>query len=320
MALLQVNDLRVELGGQEVISNACLELDAGECIGIVGESGSGKSITCRAITGMLPRIGARVAAGSIRLGGRELAQAGQAEWRTVRGSSVVMVPQASLAGLDPVMRVGAQLSETIRRRDRGSNTSGRARELLEQVQLPDAERVLRSYSHQLSGGMRQRVMIALAIAARPDLLIADEPTTALDVTVQRAIIEMLDELRRDTGMGLVLVSHDLGVVRSIARQVYVMYGGMTVESGSTSAILDKPRHPYTQALLNADPDLVQRGARLTGLGGQPPAPDEWRQACRFAPRCEHVHDECVIDLPQLESTGERSSVACLRWTEIAQHA
>jgi oligopeptide/dipeptide ABC transporter ATP-binding protein len=317
--LLQVTQLGIALRGQEVVTDASLELQAGQCVGMVGESGSGKSVTCRAITGMLPRIGGTVTSGSILLEGRELAGLDPSEWRALRGRRIGLVPQASLAGLDPVMRVGSQLAETVRRWDRKADRRRRSLALLEQVRMPDPERVLKSYPHQLSGGMRQRAMIALALAPQPTLLLADEPTTALDVTVQQAIIEMLDEVRRETGMGLVIVSHDLSMMRSITRRVYVMYGGVTVETGPTDEVLSHPRHPYTQALLGAAPDTVPRGVRLIGVPGQPPAPDEWRDDCRFATRCDHATDRCLDGRPALEMADEWSSVACARWTEINAH-
>ncbi len=262
--LLEARDVTISLGGEPKVAGVSLSVHAGECVALVGESGSGKTLTCRALLGSLHRIGGSME-GSVRLRGREVAQASPAEWRRLRGSVLGFVPQASMAGLDPVMRVGDQLVETVRRHDSGVSARGRALELLQQVEMPSPETVLRSYPHQLSGGMRQRVMIALSLAGRPRLLIADEPTTALDVTVERAILELLLRLCRDERMGLLLISHDLGVVRRVADRVSVMRAGEQVEQGITAEVLSRPRHPYTAALLAADPALVEPGQRLAGV-------------------------------------------------------
>ena len=311
-----VEGLAIAIGGQEVVTDVTFSVARGECLGIVGESGSGKSVTCRALTGLLPRIGGEVIRGEAYIDGEPVAHAPQARWRALRGRSVALIPQASLAALDPVMRIGKQLTGTIRLVDGECDPRQRAKELLEQVQIHDSQRVSRAYPHQLSGGMRQRVMIALALAARPQLLIADEPTTALDVTIQAGILSLLDELRRSTGVALILVTHDLAVVRSVADQVTVMYGGMTFESGSRRAVLAEPRNPYTRALIAADPGIAARGERLAGLPGMPPTPGAWPPGCRFAPRCPNHEARCDAGLPVIESEDDRS-VACVRWRELA---
>jgi ABC-type dipeptide/oligopeptide/nickel transport system ATPase component len=266
--LLAASDLSISIGEKHLVNGVSLNVRAGECVALVGESGSGKSLTCRALLGTLHRIGASMT-GALTIDGRDMSSATEHDWRTLRGKNVGFVPQASMAGLDPVMRVGQQLLETIRLHDGpGTNLKVRALELLAQVEMPDPEKVYRSYPHQLSGGMRQRVMIALALAGRPKVLIADEPTTALDVTVERAILDLLSKLCREEQMGLLLVTHDLGVVRRSAQRVYVMRAGQLVEHGETAEVLARPTHPYTIALLAADPALVQPGQRLIGVAGE----------------------------------------------------
>lgn len=262
--LISATHLSIEIASRQLVSEVSLEVSAGETVALVGESGSGKSLTCRSFLGTLSRIGGAMT-GELSIAGQEMSNATELEWRALRGRFVGFVPQASMAGLDPVMRIGAQLMETIRLHDGRTNGKKRAFELLEQVEMSSPERVFRSYPHQLSGGMRQRVMIALALAGRPKVLIADEPTTALDVTVERAVLQLLNGLCREEQMGLLLVTHDLSVVRRTADRVYVMRAGELVESGNTGEVLSSPTHPYTAALLAADPALVKTGERLVGV-------------------------------------------------------
>jgi len=315
--LLAVRDLRVRVGGQELLTHVDFELEAGTCLSLVGESGSGKSLTCRAITGTMPRIGGEICGGSVVLDGDELVGVPEREWRRIRGRRVALVPQASLSSLDPVMTIGRQLAETIKRHDRGANVRERTLELLRQVALPNPELVAKSYPHELSGGMRQRVVIALAIAPRPTLLLADEPTTALDVTVQRGILELLRDLCKAQSISLVLVTHDLAVVESIADRVAIVYAGMTIEEGSVRDVFDNPRHPYTRALLAARPALDDgtRG-RPARIAGSPPAPEDWAPGCRFAPRCPHATDVCAAQLPPAVAVGVKHRAACIRVEEI----
>jgi oligopeptide/dipeptide ABC transporter ATP-binding protein len=315
-ALLEVRDLAISIGGREHVTSVEFSLQAGECVGIVGETGSGKSLSCRAITGTLQRVGGTVTRGTVTFDGTDLTHAPDRTWRALRGRRIALVPQSSLSGLDPVMRVGAQLVETVRHLDGRDKPRRRALELLEQVQLNDPERVFASYPHQLSGGMRQRVMIALAIAGSPDLLVADEPTTALDVTVQRGILELLDSLRSQTGMSLVLVTHDLAVVEAMSHGIAVVYAGVTVENGSTARVLERSAHPYTRALLDARPSAVARGGRLRGIPGAPPSAEHWPPGCRFAPRCEHAAPVCEQRQPPLDRTGEDRASACVRHEEL----
>jgi oligopeptide/dipeptide ABC transporter ATP-binding protein len=314
--LVSVDQAAVSIGKRELLSSVSLTVARGECLGLVGETGSGKSLTCRILTGTLGRLGGRVTRGSASFDGMDLVALDERRWRQVRGHRVALVPQNSLSCLDPIMTVEHQVVETVRHL-RGSSDAPRvALELLEQVQMPRASEVLRSYPHQLSGGMRQRVMIALAIAGQPELLVADEPTTALDVTVQREIMHLLTGLRRETGMSLIVVTHDLGLVAAISDRLAIMYAGATVEFGPTAHVLSHPKHPYTQALLAARPSLAHRGRRLTPVGGYPPSPEEWPAGCRFAPRCPFVQPACQDAPPALRTIEPERRVRCIRAEEL----
>jgi peptide/nickel transport system permease protein len=312
----EIQDLAISVAGRQVVTRVDLDIAAGEGVGLVGESGSGKSVTCRSLIGLLGFIGATVTAGQVWIAGRDMTSASQREWQALRGRTVSLVPQASLAGLDPLIQVGAQLREVVRRHDRGTDVSARTLELLDQVQMPDPQRVLRSYPHELSGGMRQRAMIALAIAGRPALLIADEATTALDATIQRSILKLLSGLRADLGMALLLVSHDLAVIRSATDRVAVMYAGTIVERAASRELFVHPRHPYTAGLAAADPALVPRGKPLRSMVGDPPQPGAWAPGCRFAPRCVYQRPVCEQALPPLIDQGGHA-VACVRAAEIS---
>ena len=290
--MLAVEDLSIGLveskSNLPVVDAVSLGISMGETVGLVGESGSGKSMLCRALVGTLHRHGAAVTGGSIRFEGQELAGASEAVWRRVRGRKIAYVPQSSLAGLNPVLTVGKQLTGLIRsagaegRADGGSARS-RARELLEMVEIPRVASVMNERPHQLSGGMRQRVVIAGALARSPDLLIADEPTTALDVRVQARILDLLRRLRDQLGMSLLLVSHDLAVVEEVCDMIVVLYAGAIMEAGPQEAIRNRSRHPYTAGLVAA--------ARMDISGGFEPIPGEapsvgaWPDGCRFWPRC-----------------------------------
>ena len=273
--LLSLKGVSVELAGRTVIRDVSLDVARGESLALVGESGSGKTVTARVITGLIGRIGGQVTEGSMEFDGQVIAQDDPA-WSALRGKRIAMVPQASLSSLDPVVRVGNQISETVRALDPGANVAQRSRELLDHVHMPRIEEVLKSYPHELSGGMRQRVMIALALAGRPELMVADEPTTALDVTVQANILKLLGELRRETGMSLLMIAHDLAVVGLVSERVAVMRNGEILETGSTRDVLTNPRHAYTKALLAARPETSPPGLPLAVLDrstGELRAPD-----------------------------------------------
>jgi oligopeptide/dipeptide ABC transporter ATP-binding protein len=315
-ALLEVRDLAARIGHHEVLSGVNLAVGAAQCLGLVGETGSGKTLTCRALIGLLPRIGAEVTHGSVLFEDRDLVPLRQRDWHRLRGREIAFVPQSSLTGLDPVMTVGRQLAETIRLLDPQAQPRSRALELLDMVEMPNPKQTLDRYPHQLSGGMRQRAMIALAIVGRPKLLLADEPTTALDVTVQRSILELLSTLRQATHMSLIIVTHDLGVVESVTDDVAIMYAGSTVEIGATKDVLSRPQHPYTRALLDSRPSARAEGARLTTIPGQPPSAGDWPDGCRYAPRCPFVQNRCRERVPQLTSMPHGHLAACLRQEEL----
>ena len=318
--LLTITGLGVEIGGLPVLSDVSLSLPAHGVLGLVGETGSGKSITCRALVGLLGRINGRVVAGSAQLGDQALHALDERGWSLIRGRQIGFVPQASLNALDPVMTIGNQLREAVRVLDPGTDIKARSIELLDLVRLPDPKEMLRRYPHELSGGMRQRVMIAFALAGRPRLLLADEPTTALDVTVQKAILEVFADLRTDTGMSLLLVTHDLGVVADVADTVAVMYGGTVVEFGSTQQVMSSPSHPYTFALLGARPTARGQDERLVTIPGLPAVPGQWPSGCRFAPRCAYAREVCRAEQPALLPLADGRSTACHGWPDPHKEA
>jgi oligopeptide/dipeptide ABC transporter ATP-binding protein len=313
--LLAVEDLRVRFKTQRglvhAVNGISFDVRPGETLGLVGESGCGKSVTALTTMGILPRA-ARIASGSIRLDGRELLGLSERQWRRVRGKEIAMIFQDPMTSLNPVLTVGAQLREAIEEHldlDRKAATR-RAVELLEQVGIPSPADRLRNYPHQFSGGMRQRVMIAIALACEPKLLIADEPTTALDVTIQAQILDLLRDLVADRGTSLVLITHDLGVVAGMCERVKVMYAGTLIEEGSASELFAAPRHPYTLGLLQSVPRLdAGRKQPLRPIPGAPRNMLSEPVSCPFAPRCRNRIDRCDAELPQLErlDTGQRAA-------------
>jgi oligopeptide transport system ATP-binding protein len=341
--VLAVRDLSVEFptgdGIVSAVNGVDFDLAAGETLAILGESGSGKSVTAQAVMGLIERPG-RVVAGSVRFGGVDLLAASGEERRRVRGSGLAMVFQDPLSALNPVWSVGFQIGELFRVHRGLSRREARRRavELLDRVRIPAAAQRVGEYPHQFSGGMRQRVMIAMALALDPKVLIADEPTTALDVTVQAQILELLDELRAETGMGVLLITHDLGVVAETAHRVAVMYAGRIVETGPTDAVLAGPGHPYTEGLLASVPrGQSGREERLRPIAGAPPSLAHIPPGCPFHPRCPYVIDRCRAErppltvltsrhensrnppehLPKPESPAERA-VACWRSEEVGR--
>jgi len=305
-AILRVDDLKVgfatEDGVVEAVGGVSFELQPGEVLAIVGESGSGKSVTAQTITGLTRAPNAKIT-GSVSYRGRELIGLDDDQLRDIRGEQIAMVFQDPMSSLNPVYRVGDQISEMIRaHRDVSKReASHRAIELLRSVGIPNPERRVRHYPHEFSGGMRQRVMIAMALALEPEVLIADEPTTALDVTVQAQILRLLDQLNRDRDLAVILITHDLGVVAEVADRVLVMYAGQIVEDATLDEIFYDPQHPYTWGLLGSLMRLDQsRTARLAQIPGQPPSLLAPPSGCRFAPRCPHAFDKCH-ELPALEA-------------------
>ncbi|WP_138760780.1 dipeptide/oligopeptide/nickel ABC transporter permease/ATP-binding protein, partial [Modestobacter altitudinis] len=319
-AVLEVRDLTVSVDdGPQLVSDVSFTLQPGRVLGLVGESGCGKTMTARSLLGLLPD-GVSVSGGSILWQGRDLVGLSEKQANAVRGREIAMISQEPMVALDPMFSVAYQLIGPIRRfRGVGRREARQvAAQLLRQVGIVDADRVLKSYPHQLSGGMAQRVCIALALTGQPQLLIADEPTTALDVTVQAEILSLLRALVRDTGLSVVIVSHDLGVVADICDDVVVMYAGQVVESGRTAPVLDDAAHPYTMALLGANPhvpDGVPMPTRLASIAGTVPAPGSWPTGCRFAGRCQFTQDKCTRPFPALPAHGD-GSVLCIRVNEV----
>lgn len=296
--ILEVRDLTVEFRASRawvrVVDGVSFSVCAGETLAVLGESGSGKTATGLALLGLLPRRSARVTGGEILFNGQNLAAQSAKGWQRVRGTGIGMVFQDPLSALNPLQSVGNQVSEGLRRRGL-SRQAGRAAaaELLQKVGIPDATGRLDDYPHQFSGGMRQRVMIAIALALRPRVLVADEPTTALDVTVQAQIMRLLLDLQRETGMGLILISHDLGVVAETADKVAIMYAGRVVESGPLRDVYENPAHPYTRGLLAAIPRLETRPVRMATIPGAPPDFANLPAGCSYRPRCYQVAERCV---------------------------
>jgi len=324
VALLSVQDLCVEFatpkGVVRAVDGASFDVAPGEVMGLVGESGSGKTVTCRSIMRLFPSRAARIAGGRILFEGRDLVPLDEAEMRALRGPQIAMIFQNPSSHLDPVMTVGEQVTEAITEHEGASRREARRRaaELLRQVGIPDPERQLDAFAHQFSGGMRQRVMIAAALSCRPKLLIADEPTTALDVTVQAQILRLLLDLRDRTGLAIILVTHDLGVVAQTCDSVAVMYAGRIVERAAKADLLCRPLHPYTEGLIRSQPEAAEPGRPLPSIEGQPPSLAALPEGCRFHPRCAYVEEACrVADIP-LYAVGDGRVSACRRWEVLAQ--
>lgn len=309
--ILAVEGLQVRIGPVPVLRGVSFDVRPGEAVGLVGETGSGKTMTVRAITGLLPRVAGRVTAGKITIGGDDATAVSDKAWRRWQGKTLALVPQASMSSLSPLRRVRSQLAETIRRAGLTSDIEAEVAALLESVHLSATRELLNSYPHELSGGMRQRVMIALALAVKPRLLIADEPTTALDVSIRNSILALFGELRAERDLALVLVSHDIGAIASSTDKMAVMYAGRSVETGQTRDVLADPRHPYTKALLAAIPDRTPAGETLPVISGEPRRPGDASVGCAFADRCPAVMDICRIQRPDLVALPGGRRVACL---------
>jgi len=312
MSLLTVRNLSIAAGARTLVEEVDLDLAEGEVLGLVGESGSGKTITCRALMRLLPAGELRIASGSIHLKDRDLAQLSEAEMRRVRGVEIGMIFQNPNSHLDPVMRIGDQIAETVRYHEGASAEDARSRavELLRQVGIPDPARRIASFPHEFSGGMRQRAMIAVALACRPKILIADEPTTALDVTVQAQVLRLLLDLRDRLGLAILLVTHNLGVVAQTCDSLAVMYAGRVMERGPKRALLRAPAHPYTEALLGCQPGSANPAEPLPAIPGQPPSPGAFPDGCRFHPRCPRAATICRQERPALRTIRDSRAAAC----------
>jgi peptide/nickel transport system ATP-binding protein/oligopeptide transport system ATP-binding protein len=315
--LLEVRDLRVDFplpgGVLHAVDGASFELRAGEALGIVGESGSGKTMALRALVGLLPRA-ARLAGGEIVFEGVDLASASAETLRAIRGRSIAMIFQEPMTALNPVMRVGEQIAEgpLVRLGYSRRRAHERALELMRLVGIPDPEERAEAYAHELSGGMRQRVMIAIALSMEPKLILCDEPTTALDVTIQDQILKLLKRLRDELGMSIVLVSHDLGVIAQMCERVAVMYAGQVVEHAPVRELIRNPRHPYTVGLLSSLPGLETSSRYLVPIPGAPPRMTQVMPGCRFASRCPLVLDDCLSWETQLLAAAPGHESRCLR--------
>jgi peptide/nickel transport system ATP-binding protein/oligopeptide transport system ATP-binding protein len=301
-------------GEAAAIEDISFELNEGEILGIVGESGSGKSVTALTIMGLLPTPPARVAAGSIHFANQDLLRLSDSAMRRMRGPGMAMVFQEPMTSLNPVFTIGEQLTETIRAHENLSrrDTFARAVEMLEKVGIPSAATRMADYPHQLSGGQRQRVMLAIALCCRPKLLIADEPTTALDVTIQAQILDLIMDLRDQFGMAIMIITHNMGVIAETADRVLVMYAGRAIEQAPVATLFDNPLHPYTKGLLSCVPTLDQRKDRLDAIPGTLPEPGRRPPGCRFAPRCSLAIPACAEATPPLEMHGPSHAAACIR--------
>ena len=313
--VLDVAGLRTVIGIREkqlvAIDDVSFSVRSGEVLGLVGESGSGKSLTLLSILGLLaPPV--RREAGSIRLGARELSGLSRRDWRHIRGREVSMIFQEPLTSLDPAFTIGRQLTETVRshKRVNAAEAEAEAVEMLERVGIAGAARRLGAYPHEFSGGMRQRVMIAMALVLRPKLLLADEPVTALDVTTQAQILDLISSLQRELQMAVILVSHDLGVVLDIADRVAVMYAGQIVEVAESGAIYSAPRHHYTHGLLASKLSLSRKGEPVEVMPGRVPSLGERQEHCRFAPRCPAALERCLIEMPELDPPVGSQQLRC----------
>ena len=323
-ALLEVKGLHTEFrtgaGIVPAVDGISYSVEAGETVAVVGESGSGKSVSALTVLRLIPDPPGRVTAGQVMFDGQDLMKLSEEEMRTIRGASIGMVFQEPMTSLNPVLTIGRQITETLEQHrgvDR-AEADKRARELLNLVGIADVDRRLRQYPHQLSGGMRQRVMIAIALACNPKLIIADEPTTALDVTIQAQILELMKDLTKRLNIALIIITHNLGVVARYANRVNVMYAGRIVEAGPAIDIYHRPRHPYTIALLKSVPRLdLPRRARLEPVEGQPPDLTRLDQGCSFRPRCRFAIDSCAESRPPLVATDHPAHVAaCFRSHEL----
>jgi oligopeptide/dipeptide ABC transporter ATP-binding protein len=315
--LLSVEDLRIVFGppGREqvAVDGVNLNLTEGEMLGIVGESGCGKSLTALSILGLVPKPAGRIDRGRILLRGRDLVKFTDPELNQIRGKEISMIFQEPMTALNPVFKVGEQIAETIRVHEGVSRDLARRRaiELLDLVGISNPNQRIDQYPHELSGGMRQRVMIAISLACRPRILIADEPTTALDVTIQAQILALLKQLQRELGMAVILITHDLGVVAQVVDRVMVMYAGRTVEQGTVTEVFESPSHPYTKLLLESIPSLEHDRERLQTISGMVPSLSNLPGGCRFHPRCPEMRDQCREGVPTMVNVTEQHQAACI---------
>lgn len=309
--MLEVRDLAVAFGQVAPLSGVSFSLEKGQTLGIVGESGSGKSLTAMSIMGLLPLTGGRITAGSIMFDGQELTELKEPAYRSLRGGRLGLITQNPMTSLDPLQKIGPQVDAVAMLHLGMSASQARARsvEILGTLRIPEPALICDRYPHQMSGGMKQRIVIAMALAADPDVLVADEPTTALDVTVQAQIIRLLDDLVKERDLALVLITHDMSVVAQTCDKVVVMYAGRVIEQGPVAAIFNAPRHPYTQALIGCIPKGLGAGEYLTGIPGTVPSVLNYPTGCAFHPRCDRAREICSTDRPAFVHHGD-SAAAC----------
>ena len=319
--ILKVEDLRTyfytEDGVVKAVDGVSFELYEGETLGIVGESGSGKSVTSLSIMRLLDEKG-KIVGGRIIFKGRNLLELPEAEMRKIRGNEIAMIFQEPMVALNPVYTIGDQIMEAIMLHQGVGEKEARemAIDLLRKVGIPEPEKRVDQYPHQLSGGMRQRAMIAMALSCRPSILIADEPTTALDVTIQAQILDLMKELQREYGMALIMITHDMGVIAEVADRVVVMYAGQVVEYGEVHEIFKNPKHPYTYGLLSSIPRLDVEQEKLKSIPGTVPDPLNFPPGCRFHPRCEFAEERCKVEEPKMERVGEGHYSRCFFWKKL----
>ncbi len=323
--ILEVRDLKTTFDlsrtrSINAVDGVSFDVHAGETLAIVGESGSGKSVTSLSIMGLLPKDIGRISGGSIKLAGKEISNYSDAQMRDIRGKEIGMIFQEPMTSLNPVHTIGQQIAEMVIRHEKLSKARARDRaiEMLHLVGIPEPKRRVDNYPHEMSGGMRQRAMIAMALSCAPRILIADEPTTALDVTIQAQMLELMQDLQDKMGMAIIFITHDLGVVAEMADRVVVMYGAQVVETGSVTDIFNTPRMPYTAGLMNSIPRLGSsiNKVRLQAIPGSVPALTNLPQGCRFHPRCAFATDLCRAALPPLETAGDGHMIRCVRWREL----
>ncbi|MFE9384694.1 ABC transporter ATP-binding protein [Streptomyces sp. NPDC007025] len=321
MTLLEVRDLHVDFqtrdGVVKAVNGVDYSVEAGETLAVLGESGSGKSVTAQAVMGILDMPPGRIPKGEILFHGEDMLTMSKEERRKIRGARIAMIFQDALSSLNPVLTVGYQLAEMFRVHQGLGRKEAKARsiELMERVKIPAAKARVNDYPHQFSGGMRQRIMIAMALALEPDLIIADEPTTALDVTVQAQVMALLADLQREYNMGLILITHDLGVVADVADKIAVMYAGRIVETAPVKELYRAPAHPYTKGLLESIPRLDRKGQELYAIQGLPPNMAKVPEGCAFHPRCPAARDICRTELPPLAEVDDARGSACHFWKE-----
>ncbi|MBU5211490.1 ABC transporter ATP-binding protein [Heyndrickxia oleronia] len=314
--LLKINDLQTHFfsdkGVVKAVDGVTITVNKGETVGIVGESGCGKSVTSLSIMRLLKDTPGKIVGGSIQFEGKDLIQLPEKNMRSIRGNEIAMIFQEPMTSLNPVYKIGRQLVESIRlhmKKD-ANEAKEHAIKMLELVGIPRAREIMKEYPHQLSGGMRQRVMIAMAMSCNPKLLIADEPTTALDVTIQAQILDLMRKLREESDSSILLITHDLGVVAEMCDRVVIMYAGKVVEESDVNTIFENPKHPYTKGLLESIPKLGVKIDRLQSIKGNVPAPEQMPKGCKFAPRCPFVMDQCWEREPQLQSVNANHTTRC----------